>query len=139
LLGLPYRDTWYISPGNSFASRLIADAGGEYLWHDVNSDMSMPMSLENVFSRAINADFWLNTGTVAGLDEIMNLDNRFGRLQCVSRGNIYNFNRRISRGGGNDYWESGTLHPSVVLKDIAAILHPGIFGQYQPVYYSKVN
>jgi iron complex transport system substrate-binding protein len=32
LLGLPFKDTWYISPGNSFISKLINDSGGDYLW-----------------------------------------------------------------------------------------------------------
>jgi iron complex transport system substrate-binding protein len=31
LLGLPFRDTWFISPGNSYISTLISDAGGKYL------------------------------------------------------------------------------------------------------------
>ena len=34
LLGLPFKDTWFISPGNSFISAMIHDAGGEYLWKD---------------------------------------------------------------------------------------------------------
>ena len=42
LLGLPWKDTWFISPGNSYISRLISDAGGEYLWKDTNSEISMP-------------------------------------------------------------------------------------------------
>jgi iron complex transport system substrate-binding protein len=64
LLGLPFKDTWYISPGNSYISRLIDDAGGHYLWHDVKSSVSMPYSLENVFLQSANAEFWLNTGSV---------------------------------------------------------------------------
>ena len=64
LLGLPFRDTWFISPGNSFVSRLISDAGGEYIWKDTKSSVSMPVGLENVYLKALNADYWLNIGTV---------------------------------------------------------------------------
>ena len=45
----------------------------------------------------------------------------------------------MSPGGGNDYWESGTINPHVILKDIASILHPGLFGDYEPVYYRKIK
>ena len=64
LLGLPFKDTWFVSPGNSFISRLIADAGGQYLWKDTKSSVSMPFGLENVYLKAVNADYWLNIGTV---------------------------------------------------------------------------
>jgi iron complex transport system substrate-binding protein len=64
LLGLPFRDTWFISPGNSFICKLIADAGGEYLWKDTKSSFSMPFGLENVYLKALNAEYWLNIGTV---------------------------------------------------------------------------
>ncbi len=64
LLGLPFKDTWFVSPGNSFISKLIEDAGGSYLWKDTKSAVSMPFGLENVYLKAVNADFWLNIGTV---------------------------------------------------------------------------
>lgn len=65
LLGLPFKDTWYVSPGNSFISKFISDAGGEYLWKDTESSVSMPYGIENVYLRGMKADFWLNTGTVS--------------------------------------------------------------------------
>lgn len=139
LLGLPFRDTWYISPGNSYISKLIKDAGGSYLWESTESSVSMPLGLENVFMRSRKADYWLNTGSVTSKSEIFSLDPRLGSIPPFSRGNIYNNNKRVTAGGGNDYWESGTLKPHIILKDIAAILHPGIFGNYEPVYYRKIE
>jgi iron complex transport system substrate-binding protein len=139
LLGLPFRDTWYISPGNSYISQLIKDAGGSYLWESTESSVSMPLGLENVFMRSRKADYWLNTGSVTSKSEILSLDPRLGSIPPFSRGNIYNNNKRVTAGGGNDYWESGTLKPHIILKDIAAILHPGIFGNYELVYYRKIE
>lgn len=139
LLGMPFRDTWFISPGNSFAARFIEDAGGDYLWKDTFSSSSIPLSLENVYFKAIEADYWLNTGALTKKDEIASLDPRLLELKCYQTGNIYNNNKRMSPGGGNDYWESGTINPHVILKDIASILHPGLFGDYEPVYYRKIK
>ena len=138
LLGLPYKDTWFISPGNSFISKLIKDAGGSYLWQDVTSDVSMPYGLENVYMKALKADYWLNTGSAGTAGDIIAVDPRLQELPCFKSGHLYNNNNRISPGGGNDYWESGTLYPHLILKDIASILHPGIFGDYEPFYYKKL-
>lgn len=139
LLGLPFRDTWYISPGNSYVSKLINDAGGEYLWEDSESDASMPLGLENVYVRAIGADYWLNTGSAISAREIEAVDPRLARLPCFKKGRLYNNNMRISPGGGNDYWESGSLNPHIILRDIASIIHPEIFPDNELYYYHKLK
>jgi len=139
LLGLPFRDAWYISPGNSYISRLIQDAGGSYLWHDTKSSVSMPYGLEDVFLRALEADYWLNTGTARSKKEIASIDQRLMNLPCFINGNLYNNNKRISPGGGNDYWESGALYPDLILKDIATILHPELFKNKELFYYQKIE
>lgn len=139
LLGMPFKDTWFISPGDSYISALIRDAGGEYLWSDKKSRISMPMALESVYSRAVNADFWLNTGNVNRREEITAIDSRLRNLPCFLNGNMYNNNNRLGSDGGNDYWESGCLSPDVILKDIAAILHPELFKGHKLFYYRLVN
>lgn len=139
LLGLPFRDTWFISPGNSYISRLISDAGGEYLWKDSVSDVSMPMGLENVFIKAVSADYWLNTGSASSVQEIAAVDPRLTRLPCFRNGRLYNNNSRMSPGGGNDYWESGCLNPHIILRDIASVIHPGLFAGDELYYYIKLK
>jgi len=139
LLGLPFKDTWFISPGNSFVSKLIEDAGGNYLWKNTSSAFSMPYSLESVYIAALDADFWLNIGTVKSSEEISIVDKRLTDLKCFRDRNLYNNNNRITSRGGNDYWESGALRPHIILKDVAAILHPDIYPGYELFYYQRIN
>ncbi|TFG44456.1 MAG: hypothetical protein E4H43_00290 [Bacteroidia bacterium] len=139
LLGLPFKDTWYISPGNSYISTLIGDAGGEYLWNDTESSVSMPIGLENVFVKALSADFWLNTGSANTRSEILSVDTRLSRLPCFKTGNLFNNNKRTGTGGGNDDWEGGCLNPHIILRDIASILHPSLFPEKELFYYKKIN
>src|SRR5450759_221878 len=139
LLGLPFKDTWYISPGNSFISKLINDAGGDYLWMDTESSVSMPFGLENVYLRGLKADYWLNIGSVSSRNEISNVDPRLDDLPCFKNDNLFNNNKRISVNGGNDYWESGSLYPHLLLKDIATILHPELFSDHELIFYKKIN
>jgi iron complex transport system substrate-binding protein len=138
LLGLPFRDTWFVSPGNSFISKLIADAGGEYLWTDTKSSVSMPFGLENVYLKAVNAEYWLNIGTVRSKSEIPAVDPRLSELPCFLSGKMFNNNNRVTEAGGNDYWESGTVYPHLILKDIASILHPELFPDYKLFYYRRI-
>lgn len=139
MLGLPYKDTWYVSPGNSYISKLIADAGGDYLWKEAESSYSMPLGIENVYLKAISSDYWLNTGIASTREEISATDRRLSDLSCFRRGNLYNNNKLLNENGGNDYWESGSLNPHLVLKDIASIIHPGLFADYELTYYRKLN
>jgi iron complex transport system substrate-binding protein len=138
LLGLPYKDTWYISPGNSFISRLISDAGGEYIWSNTISSTSMPYGIENVYIGALGADYWLNMGSVKTKAEISIVDQRLSELPCLKKGNLYNNINRVTVSGGNDYWESGTVHPSLILKDLASILHPELVRD-ELFFYKKID
>ncbi len=139
LLGLPFKDTWFISPGNSFVSKLIEDAGGNYLWKNTSSSVSMPYGLENVYIAAMNADYWLNIGTVKRKGEISLVDKRLSDLKCFRQSNLYNNNKRVNESGGNDYWEGGALWPHIILKDMASILHPGLFPEHELYFYRKLT
>ena len=139
MLGLPFKDTWFISPGNSYISKLIEDAGGYYLWQNTVSSVSMPTGLENVFIKALTADYWLNTGSVRSRSEIISVDPRLAELPCFRNGNLYNNNKRTNLNGGNDYWEGGALNPDIILSDIATILHPELFPGRDLFYYERLK
>lgn len=139
LLGLPFKDKWFVSPGNSYISRLIEDAGGIYLWADKKSDEAIPMSLEAVVLEARKADIWLNTGSAQSINNIHMLDPRLVDLPVSSEGSVFNNIKRVNAYGGNDYWESGSVNPHILLKDIASILNPGLFPGYEPFYYIKLK
>jgi len=139
MMGLPWKDNWYVAGGKSFASRLIMDAGGVYLWKDNVSAEALPLDLESVFSKAVTADIWINPGAARSIDELVALDKRFADLPVVRLGNIYNNNARMSVGGGNDYWESGTLRPDLVLADLISVFHPQLMRDHSGFYYRKLK
>ncbi len=137
MLGLPYKDTWYISPGNSYISSMIHDAGGEYLWQDTESDESMPTSLENVYIRGLKADYWLNIGTATSMQDIISFDPRFSDLPCFRSGRLFNNNKRVNPAGGNDYWETGSVYPHLVLRDLVMIMHPELLGDDDDLFFYR--
>jgi len=124
LTGLPFKDTWWMAGGQSNLAVLIGDAGGKFLWAENRSREAFPVSLEEVFVRAARADFWINCGSVGDIRELLAFDQRYSELPVVKKSQVYNNNLRSTPGGGNDYWESGVVHPDLVLADLVAILHP---------------
>ena len=139
LTGLPWKDTWYMAGGKSFAAQLIADAGGSYLWRDDPSTQALPLDLESVYLKAVRADIWINPGAAGSLSDISLLDERLGALKVMEQGQVFNNNARISPGGGNDYWESGTVRPDLILADLIAAFHPGLLPDHSFVYYRKLK
>lgn len=139
LTGLPWKDTWYVAGGQSFAARFISDAGGEYLWAENDSREALPLDLESVYVRALEADIWINPGVASSLAELHAFDPRFSRLGVLLKGEVYNNNRRSLPGGGNDYWESATLWPDRVLADLIRIFHPQLQEEGSLYYYMKLK
>lgn len=139
LNGLPWKDTWYMAGGKSFAAKFISDAGGDFLWRDNPSGQAVPLDLESVYLRAVNADVWINPGAAGSLDDIRQLDARFGDLEVMKSGHVYNNNARTNSAGGNDYWESGTVRPDLVLADLIGIFHPDLLTDHRFVYYRQLK
>lgn len=139
LTGLPWKDTWYMAGGESFAARLIRDAGGDYLWADNPSAQAVPMDLESVYVRAIKAQIWINPGAATSLNELHNFDQRFTELGVIQSGMIFNNNARLNLSGGNDYWESGTVRPDLVLADLIQVFHPDLLADHLLFYYRQLK
>lgn len=139
MLGLPWKDSWYVAGGESFAAKLIHDAGGSYIYSDFQNTEAKPVDIEAVFSRSLEADFWINPGVAKSLKEISQHDARFELLSAYKNQKIFANNKRISPGGGNDYWESGILNPDLILKDLITIFHDSAENDSKLVYYFRLN
>jgi iron complex transport system substrate-binding protein len=139
IASLPWNGTWYISGNKTYLATLIADAGGNYVWNDLDSRESLPLDFELVIMRSEKADFWINQGAANDLSFITNIDKRLKRLNPYKTGNVFNNNARLNNTGGNDYWESGTMQPQQILKDLIKIFHPELLQDYNFYYYKKLN
>lgn len=139
MMSLPWNGSWYISGANTYVSQLITDAGGQYLWNDLNTNISLPMDFETVYNRCRNADYWINIGQASNKKDILNTDKRLALFRPFQNGNLYNNIARMRPQGGNDYWESGTVNPHRILADMVKILHPDDFKHDSLYYYKKIN
>ncbi|MBQ2526976.1 MAG: ABC transporter substrate-binding protein [Bacteroidales bacterium] len=118
LMNIPYGDQWFIPGGDNYMSRLVHDAGGKVLGAKEGESSSRVISIEEAYVLAGQADYWLNPGwckTKADLEGVNPVFSKFG----ITR--IYNNTRRETPAGGNDFWESGCVHPSMILEDLVSI------------------
>jgi iron complex transport system substrate-binding protein len=139
LLGLPWRGNWYVSGSQSYIARLVKDAGGRYIWEDLNYNESRPMGLEKIYEKALRADFWINPGEARSRREIISVDERFGSLPSIVNNKVYNNDNLLTTEGGNDFYESGVVEPDIILSDLIYILHPQLLPSYKLKYYRKLE
>jgi iron complex transport system substrate-binding protein len=105
--------------------QLIRDAGGEYLFREIEGADSRPIDIEEAFWAMQQADYWLNTNHYSSLAELVADNPRFVSTPPVRTGRVYNNNARMTPAGGSDFWESAVVRPDIVLRDLIEILHPG--------------
>ncbi len=138
MLNTPYADSWFMPSTTSYIARLIADAGGDYIYQQNTSNHSLPIDMEEAALLTTQADVWINVGNVNSVDDLCRQLPKFAQMPCVQRGEVYNCDKRRVAGGGNDYWESGVVHPDVILRDLINIFHSELVSE-EFVYYRKIE
>jgi len=140
LVGYARRESWRVPGGGSYFARYIADAGGNYLWRDDESTGSIPLSMENVFEVASEADVWLpNTSYWHSANDVLGADERYASLTAVERSSVYSNNAKLNEWGGNDYWETGVANPDLVLADLIKIFHPNLLPEHELIWFQQLD
>jgi iron complex transport system substrate-binding protein len=134
-----FGETWFIAGGQSYIARLIADAGGDYLWAEDEATGGVPLDFESVFDRAANADVWLNPNFWFTLADGLAEDERYGEFAAFQNGMVYNNNVRVTDFGGNDYYEGAVANPDLLLADFIAIFHPDLLPDHTLYYYQQLS
>ena len=136
--GQPYQGTWYVPGGQSFNSRLIADAGGTTAWADDPSTGSVSTDLESVLAKAGTAPAWLASTTWTTKAGALAEEPRFAEFAAFQSGNVWNAAKDVTAEGGNNYYELGVARPDLVLGDLVAILHPDLMPGHDFAFYLQL-
>ena len=138
VLGLPFKDTWYMPRGESFVGQFLQDAGANYYWKDEKGVGALPLDFEAVYGKAQGADFWLVEGTVKDRQEIKGRDTRFGDFAAFGAKKVYNNDKKLTKRRVNVYLNTSLVHPNWVLADMIKIFHPALLPKHQMVYYRQL-
>jgi iron complex transport system substrate-binding protein len=139
LTGIPYGGTWYLPGGKNYAARFFEDAGVQYLWDSDSSSRFLQLTLETVYERASNADYWIGVGSFESYNELKSTDDRFAKFAAWQNKKVYTYNARIGPTGGNEYLELGYLRPDLILKDLIQITHPEKFPKPELFFYKELR
>ena len=138
MINAPYGDSWFMPSTGSYAARLIADAGGDYIYRNNTGNTSTPIDLEEAYMLASQSDIWINPGMAGSIDELKVACPKFADTRCVHNGHVYNNTNRTTPAGGNDYYESAVVNPELVLRDLVKIFHPELVEE-DFVYYKQLK
>lgn len=135
---IKYSDAWYMPGGRSYVAALLRDAGADYLWAGDSHAGSLPLTFEEVFKRARDADFWIHLSMIRSKAELLSFERRYASFRAYKEGNLYNNTLFTNSKGYSSYWESGMLHPDRILSDLVSIFH-GVQEDAPFYYYEKIR
>ncbi len=135
----PYQGAWFMPAGDSTIAQLIADAGGDFLFSDLEGT-SVNLSLEEVLEQGASAEYWVNLNQMwLSIDEMLADDERYTEFTAFENGNVWNNNLAQNEMGGNDYFETGFTNPQLILADLIAILHPDLLPDHEFNLYRQLT
>ena len=135
----PFEGTWFTPGGKSFFASAVRDANGTYVFGDDKSTFSLELDIETVLDKAGDADIWLQAGSVQGsLKDLAKADPRFREFAAFKKGQVWAYDKALSPGGGNAFFETGYTRADVVLSDLVKIFHPEVLPDHELVYFGRV-
>lgn len=138
LSGALYGDAWFIPGGQSYVAKLFNDGGFEYLWSDDTSIGALQLTLEGVYDKAREADFWIGTGMYESLPALQAADNRYTQFKPFRLQTIYSTDARKGAKGGSEILELGYLRPDIILQDLVKIAHPELIPNHTLYFHKKL-
>jgi iron complex transport system substrate-binding protein len=139
LSGIVYGDAWFLPGGQNYASKILKDAGCNYLWANDSSNGFLPLSFESVYEKAHDADLWIGVGSFKTLKEISDADHRYTQFKPFKTRNVYTYDARQGAKGGSEFLELGYLRPDLILKDLIKISHPELLPDHQLYFHRKLD
>lgn len=128
---------WYCPGGHSSMGRLIADAGGRYVFADDTHSGSLTLSPEKVVEKAQDADCWLFVYGEKAMPTSAQLADEcqgYGLIRAFRDGNMYGCGSNT----GVPYFEEISFRPDFLLADFVRIFHPEIRIGGKARYYGKI-
>ena len=136
--GASYRGTWYVPSGTTYMGCLFRDAGAAYSFADERTNGSIPLTMEQALRAFSDADVWVGANART-MEELRAIDEHHTWSKAYQTGRVYHFYGRTNSTGGNDFWETGVVHPEIILRDLQWALYPDLHPDYEPYFIGQVE
>ena len=67
------------------------------------------------------------------------MNPKFSDIKSVGNRAVYNNTKNSTSMGGSLFWESGAVHPDLVLEDLINIFHPNLLDSKELNYYIQLQ
>lgn len=130
-----YEGVWYMAAGDSYAARLLSDAGADFPWASNKGTGSLSLSFEEVLAKGGDASYWLikSFGPMTK-QKLLASDKRYSRFKALDAGGVYYSDTSSSR-----YFEDTPFHPDRLLKDYLIIFHPELLPGDTLTYFRQLQ
>lgn len=138
LAGDMIKDTWFLPGGQSYMAQFIHDAGGDYIFAQNTNTGSAPVNIEQLLGYAKQATVWVGAESLTKY-ALFQKSESYRYIPVCNTSQCYNYHKRITPQGGNDYWESGTIRADYILADLIHIFHPHVLPTHELVYFKNIE
>ncbi|MGB5821505.1 MAG: ABC transporter substrate-binding protein [Saonia sp.] len=139
LTGGLYKDVWYVAGGKSWMAQFLNDAHTDYLWKDSPETGSLSLSLESVYDKAREAEFWLNPSMLVSYKEMVGANKHYKEFEAFRNNNIYSNTIPKGATGGLLFYELAPHRPDLVLKDLIHIFHPELIPNHTLFFFKPLE
>lgn len=138
LVNTMFGDVWYLPTKNNLQAKLINDAKGNYIFNDKQSENTLNLSFEEVYTEAKNATHWINPN-YNSLAQMKASYPNYAWFDAYKTGKVYNSDKRSNIYGAKDYFEQGIIRPDLILNDLGKIFYPDLFPNYNLYFYQQLK
>jgi len=129
--------TWYVPGGHSTMGRLIADAGGDYIFKNRTESGSLALAPETVFAESQDADVWFMKYTKPEGDktyeELASESPLYSQMRAFKQRRVYGCNLSYVH-----FYNDLPYHPERHLRDMIRMFHPDLLPDHQLKYYKPL-
>lgn len=133
-----YGNQWFLPGGKSNLAQYIGDAHANYINAESPESKAIPMSFEEVFAKAQDAEYWVNIGNHQSKNNLLQVNPNYTKIPVFNKGKLYTISGK-EVGKTNDYFESGVVRADIVLKDYIKIFHPELLPHYKLTYVKELK
>ncbi len=108
---------WFCPSGESYEAKLIADAGGNYVYKKTKGTGSLSLTPEKVLMTNKKTQLWLNPG-VKSKEALVKNHPKSIYFGAFKKDSVFCYSASM-----NKYWENAAVAPDKVLSDLILIFH----------------
>ncbi len=125
-----YKGTIYASGGRSYIAVALKELGADYIFSDTTATGSIRPTMEELVSRAADADVIVYSSYIASIEDLLKEVPGLADSKAVKEGRVYIFSET--------YYQLGFAYTEEWYRDLAAILYPELFPDYEPQFFIRL-